>query len=190
MLNIKNILITVLILFFIYAGYLFKDSLTVPEHIHSRDDNPQSDVRQPEGIDTGQIKELVEQVKNDSNNFSLLMKLGRAYSESVEYVSAVEIFTKAMKLNPQNPEVRVDLGIALRQTGRIKEALELFEAVKKEAPEFGEVWLQLGIIYRFSLKNNQRALEYFQTFLTLEPKSEMTGRVKKEIEQIKGKMKS
>ena len=183
----KKLIIIVGGLFTIFAGYVFFNSLTVPEHVHSRDDAAESGTNQS-GKVLGNIKKLEIQVRNNPEDFVLIMDLGHAYLGAEQYVKSVDIFRKARRLKPNEPEVLTDLGISLRETSQPDEAIELFEKVIRIDPQYGEAWLQAAIIYRYNIKDNQKALEYFQKFSTIEPQSKAAQAVKEEISRIKAEL--
>lgn len=186
--KLKISFIVVISLFTIYTIYSFVNSLEEPKHIHSRDDAPRGSANQTSRT-AGDIKELETQLQNNPGDYVLIMKLGHAYLENQQFAKAVEIFRKAVQLKPQEAEPQVDLGIALRQNRQIDEALAALNRATKSFPEYGEAWLQLGVLNRFNLKNNQKALQYFQKFLSLEPRGETGPQIKEEIERIKMDMK-
>jgi tetratricopeptide (TPR) repeat protein len=184
MMPLKMIIYLLIGTFAIFALSMYLSMLGPPDHIHSRDDVPKSDLDQSQNI-AENIKKLEAQVQINPKDFTLIMDLGHTYLGTKQYVKGVEIFKKARQLRPQDPEVQVDLGIALRETGQIKEATDMFEKVIRSNPQYGEAWLQAAVVYRYNVKDNIKALEHFQKFLLIEPESEMTPRVKQEIEQIK-----
>jgi tetratricopeptide (TPR) repeat protein len=186
-LKYKIIILIVGGLFIIFAGYSYFDSLTVPEHIHSRDDGPQNRPDQSQNM-LENVNKLEARVQNNPDDFVLIMNLGHAYLGTKQYAKGVEIFKKASQMRPQNPESHVDLGIALRETGKTEDAIDLFEKVIRNNPQYGEAWLQAAIVYRYNIKDNLKALNYFKKFLLIEPDSETAPRVKQEIERIETEM--
>ncbi|HFE64050.1 MAG TPA: tetratricopeptide repeat protein [Caldithrix sp.] len=183
----KNILVTLAVLFFLFTGYLFINSLEQPKHIHSRDDVPQSSTNRAGDSETV-IVDLKKQLQGDPGNFSILMSLGHAYLENRYYEKAGKIFSRAVKVNPGSPEAHTDLGVALRNNGQIDEALKQLKKVTADFPEYADGWLQLGTIYRFDLKKNRKALDCFQKFLILDNQGELAPRVKEEIRRIEAEM--
>lgn len=169
--------------FVIYTGYLFFRSLKPPDHIHSRDDAPQK--QQDQSTDfASTISVLQLKLQQDPGNEALLMQLGHAYLEDNQPGKGVAVFKKASELNPRNPEALVDMGVCLRQTGETGEAKKILEGVTRNFPQFGDGWLQLAVFYRDNLGENNKALEYFQKFLEVEPQNSLAPQVRQEIERL------
>ncbi len=187
MVKSRAIFFIVIALIAAFTGYLFIDSLEAPSHIHSRDDIPAGGQVQNKEL-AATIKSLESRLKGDPDNIQIIMHLGHAYLDAQQYEKAVEIFTRAIKIDPQNAEVYTDLSVSLRGMGRLMEALQRLEKVTKDFPEFGDGYLQLGALYRFELYDNQKALKYFRKYLELEPQSQLVPRIKMEIEQIQKEM--
>ncbi len=183
----RTIFVSMIVLLAVFAGYLFIGSLEPPSHIHSRDDVPAGGQDQNAQL-TATIQKLEKQLQEDPNNFQLIMHLGHAYLDAEQHEKAVAIFTRAIKIDPQNAEAHTDLGVSLRKAGKLMEALQILEAVTRDFPDYSDGWLQLGALYRFELNENQKALVCFQKYLELEPQSQLGPRVKREIEQIQKEM--
>ncbi len=187
MMKPKSIIIVLVAIFFLFAGYLFFHSLEQPDHIHSRDDVPQNTSDQSVNL-SALILNLEKQLQNDPDNFSLLMKLGHAYLERGTPARAIIIFEKAIQLNPASAEAHTDLGVALRNDNRLAQAQEKLIQVTRDFPGFADGWLQLGVLYRFNLKNNRKALDCFQNFLLLDSQNSLVPRVKREIDMIQAEI--
>lgn len=183
----KHIFIIMGFLFSLFIVYLYFNSLQEPEHIHSRDDAPQSSSDK-----SGELKNVIEdlekQLQDNPENLAILINLGHVYMESQMYEKAVAIFTRAVKVDPRSAEANTDLGIALKNAGRVEEGLRYLEKATKEFPDYPEAWLQLGALYRFDLKQNRKALDSFKKFLALEKQSELVPRVQEEIKRIEQEM--
>ncbi len=173
--------------FILWTGYYFFNSLSVPEHVHSRDDVPQQSgaAGQPS---PEMIQALEARLLQEPDNFELLSQLGHIYLNVEHYEKAEKVFRKATKMQPDNADVMVDLGTALRGIGQYDQSLQTLIDATGKFPLYPNGWLQLAVLYRFNLKDNEKALENFQRFLLLDNQSEMIPRVKQEIERIKAEM--
>ncbi|MFQ5583062.1 MAG: tetratricopeptide repeat protein [Calditrichia bacterium] len=178
----RVVLIAVAAGFLIWAGYLMIHSLERPDHIHSRDDNPQ----QQSTEDPASLELMLE---NDPDNFELIVRLGHLYIENQQFDRAEKIFEKAVQLQPENAEMWVDLGMSQRQGGDYDEALKTLKNATEKFPGYGESWLQLAVLYRTNLNENKKAQECFEKFMMVDPGSNLIPRVKQEIELIRAEMK-
>ncbi len=183
----RAIFISMIVLLAVFSAYLFVGSLEPPSHIHSRDDVPAGGQSQNTEL-AATIQNLEKQLQEDPDNIQIIMHLGHAYLDAQQNEKAVEIFTRAVEIDPQNAEAHTDLGVSLRKTGQLMAALQRLEKVTRDFPEYSDGWLQLGALYRFELDEDRKALECFQKFLEMEPQSQLVPRVKQEIERIKKEM--
>ncbi len=173
--------------FFIYVGTIYINSLKPPDHIHSRDDVPQESGAQ-QGPSPQEIAALEARLANEADNMELVFQLGHIYLNTREYLKAEKIFRQGTEYWPNNAEMLVDLAVALRGLGRSNEALSTLLLATQKFPEYGDGWLQLAVLYRFNLKDNQKALDYFQKYLSLEDEGDTALRVRQEIKRIKTEM--
>jgi len=189
------VILSLAAVFLLFSGYHFVNALKKgPEHIHSRDDAPknQQQTNQPVSDVSAheQMHALEEQLKLDPENFEVLQHLGHLYLQERKPEKAVEVFRKAAFVNPNATEVYVELGVALRQNGEPVKAAEVLTRIADAVPDYTDAWLQLAITYRFGLKENQKAMQAFEKFLTLDQKSPIVAQVKQEIEAIKSELKN
>ncbi len=190
-----TVILSLATVFFLFAGYHFVNALKKgPEHVHSRDDAPKDQQQTNQQVSDASTHEemhaLEEQLKLDPENFDNLKHLGHLYIQERMPAKAVEVFRKAALVNPGDLEVYVELGVALRQNGQPDKAVEVLTRISNSVPEFTDAWLQLAITYRFGLKDNKKALQAFEKFLTLDSESPIVAQVKQEVEAIKSEMKN
>ena len=82
-----------------------------------------------------------------------------------EYIEkGMELYRKAMAMNPGDPWVPVELGVHLVEMGKLDEGTELLRGAARREPGLGEAHLWLGQAYRYggmleeSLREAQQAL--------------------------------
>ena len=184
--KIKIGFLIVAIVFSVYVGNIYFETLSPPDHIHSRDDVPQGNA-QP-GPSPQEIEALEARLANEPDNLQLVFELGHVYLNTGQYLKAEEIFRKGTESWPDNAEMLVDLGVAQRGLGKTNEALSTLSQATQQFPEYGDSWLQLAVLYRFNLKNNTKALDYFEKYLSLEDEGETASKVRQEIKRIKNEM--
>ena len=172
--------------FSIYVGNIYFKTLSPPDHIHSRDDVPQNNTGQ--NVTAQDISNLEKRVKEEQDNLLLWLQLGHAYINIQDYAKAEELFREGSQRWPDNAEMLVDWGVALRGLERYSEAQTVYVNATQKFPEYGDGWLQLAVLYRFDLKDRQKALQYFEKYLTLEEEGETAARVRQEIKRIKNEM--
>lgn len=99
-----------------------------------------------------------------------LYEQGMNYMSSGDQEKAIESLRKAVKLNPNIPQLRNALGVALLdKTGNLKLAKEEFEAATKLNPSYGEPFFNMGTYYAGTGKDPVLATEYFQKAVQADP---------------------
>ncbi len=81
---------------------------------------------------------------------------------------AVECFTKAVELDPNNLEFRLGLAIALQRLKRFEDALKCYEEAKMQRPTDARIDYYIGLMWS-NLADYQKALASFEQALRLKP---------------------
>jgi tetratricopeptide (TPR) repeat protein len=97
--------------------------------------------------------------------------LGIAYMKLKDWDKAVESFSEARKLDPEDVECWLGLGVSMASAGRIYAALSVLEALLEHRPRFVRGFIQAGLLY-FKLAVPGKGREYMQKALDLEPSLE------------------
>jgi tetratricopeptide (TPR) repeat protein len=70
---------------------------------------------------------LLEILSREHRNIEALQLLGIIYANEQNLIKSIEIFTKAIKFNPINPQLLFNRGNALNESGKHEEAMVDFE---------------------------------------------------------------
>ncbi len=105
-------------------------------------------------------------------------KLGIIYSFTNQYDKALSAFERAVEINPEYIEARVNLSLTLNSLGKYDEAAKhLSEAIKLERDKgdyyavktrIANLHKETGLLYR-EIKDNKNAAEEFEKALNLMP---------------------
>ncbi|MBI5021765.1 MAG: tetratricopeptide repeat protein [Ignavibacteriales bacterium] len=174
------ILLVIVVGFLGYAGVTLVNSLKAPDHVHSRDDNPDQ-VKQANQTEIMRLQKLIE---TGPNNVPALAQLGDLYLQQEEYTTAVKWFNKALTVDENNVRVLTGLGNAYRLSGKSDEGIALLRKSIAIDSSYAESWLLLGVVYRFEKNKPDSARWAWEKFLRLESTGENTERVKKELKTI------
>ncbi len=118
-------------------------------------DNPRVDML------TSRLEERVAQNPTDLRS---LLLLGNGYYLQGKIARSMEIFNRAIALNPEYPYAYYYLGIAQYRSARIAEAIESLKRVTTSAPSMVMAFYWLGIAY-FHGGNYAEARKAFETLL-------------------------
>lgn len=114
------------------------------------------------GISETRVKELEEFAKqNNSASSNDLLEEGKTYHNNGEYDKAIEIFKKAVELNPDDDDSWRWLGNSYNRNGQVEEAIKYYLKAAKLNPDDSRNWFNLGISY----SNNEQYKEAINSFL-------------------------
>ena len=73
-------------------------------------------------------------LKADPNNVALLNELGNIYYDSKQYPTAIEYYSRSLKLQPKDADVRTDMATAYWFTGDADTAISEFNKSLSDEP--------------------------------------------------------
>ena len=115
------------------------------------------------------IKQLKYALEKDPQNMDILVQLGNNYFDTDQHYASIDSYKKALEINPDMPNVLVDLGIMYRRTDKIDLALEMFNKAIEVDPKHSFAHSNRGIVYKYDLKEYQKAIDNFKKFIELAP---------------------
>lgn len=112
---------------------------------------------------------LLDNLKNNRNDFETLVKLGNLYYDNQQYQNATEYYESALKVHPENPDVRTDLGTCYYNLGAFDKALTEFNRALTYRPDYSQTLFNVGIV-KFQGKNDaQGAIAAWERLLKTNP---------------------
>ena len=110
----------------------------------------------PQFTDSNPMKVLpVEELGVDTSDPQSLALLGDQYFESRNYEQAIELYKKALEINPNDIDTSNDLGLAYHYTGNSDLAEEVLLKGIEADPEFQRIWLTLGYVLKSAGKSEE-----------------------------------
>lgn len=109
-----------------------------------------------------------EILKIQPDNIINLLILGTIHAQLKEFETAIDFFTKAIKINPNLTEAHYALGNALRDKGQIDEAISSFLKVIQLDQNYMEAYINLGFIY-YESGRLEEAITYYQKAIQINP---------------------
>lgn len=131
-----------------------------------------------------QIAALEKATKEDSSNASAWSQLGDAYFDQKAYDKAIANYGKALEINPKLVNSRVDMAIAYFYTGQAETATVEAKKAIEYNPDFPQAYYNLGIFLSSQGKVDE-AIEAYEKFIKLDPKSDLVSQAKSQIEVLK-----
>lgn len=107
-------------------------------------------------------------IAEDPKNYEALVGLGNLYFDNKQYQEAVDYYRKALKINPNEPNVRTDMAICYFYLGLNDLAASELEKVISQYPDHAKAHYNLGIVYK-RMGRLREAVKQFDEFLQLVP---------------------
>jgi len=183
-------------------GYLFRGSASRPVQASTPTAQPAATGAAPAGMGMPQqmpslddmkrmadkqAQPLLQKLKNDPNNSSLLNQLGTLYKVTHQFQQAEDYYRKAVKADPKNVAARTDLASCLYYEGDADGALRLLQESLRYDPKDANTLFNLGLIEWQAKKDSSGAVSTWQQLLKSNPKlaDDKKAAVEKLIAQAK-----
>ena len=112
---------------------------------------------------------LLDNLKTNPNDSETLVKLGNLYFDGQQWQNAAQYYERALKLHPENVDVRTDMGTCYWNLGDAGKALTEFNRALTYRPDYAQTLFNIGIV-KFQGKNDpQGAIEAWQRLLKTHP---------------------
>lgn len=131
-----------------------------------------------------QVQRYRSAIAMDPNDLQAHIGLGNLMFDSSQWDKAIEHYTKALELDPKNPDVRVDRAIAYHSLGQNPKAKEEMVRVTKERPEHRNAWLNLGVVSQ-ATGDKATAIRAWEEYLKLEPSGTHSAAIREELTRLK-----
>ena len=135
-----------------------------------------------------EIRELRNIIESDPGNYSVWVRLGNAYFDTDQYRDAIEAYSRALAIQPGNPDVLTDRGIMQRRVGDFQAALADFREAAAADPRHLNSQMNLGIVYRYDLNDVANATQAWEGYLARNPPPEMAEKIRREIDALKAQL--
>lgn len=116
------------------------------------------------------IQQYEKELKEDPNNFRLASALGDAYYTFKDYPASIEKYKLALKLEPDDPVVKISLANAYLANFNKQASEKLFLEVKAQQPRNIDAYIGLGRLSALNYDFKQ-AQDYYNQALKLDSKN-------------------
>lgn len=107
-------------------------------------------------------------IAEDPQNYEALVGLGNLYFDNQQYQQAVEYYRRALKINPDDPNVRTDLAICYTYLDLLDLAASELKQVIEKYPNHAQAHFNLAIVYQ-KMGRIKDAISELDTFMKLVP---------------------
>ncbi len=127
---------------------------------------------------------LKMRVDQNPNDLEALITFGNANMMAQRYSTAVDLYSRALVINPKDLDVRTNLAIAYKSMENIDQAIVELKKNLAADPQHSASLFNLGFIYFFDKKDTRAASELWKKWLALNPDAEGAEEVKQHLAQI------
>jgi cytochrome c-type biogenesis protein CcmH/NrfG len=132
---------------------------------------------------TQRIAQAEKVVAQDPKNLNAWISLGNDYFDTEQSQKAINAYSKALEIEPNNPNVLTDQGVMFRKIGWYDKALANYEKASKIDPNHLQSLYNAGIVYAVDLKQPEKAALYWNKYLKLDSNSPTAIQIKSMMEQ-------
>ena len=142
----------------------------------------------PAGV--GQIQEdplakvpaFMDKLKKNPDDIRALQEIAEAFSRERDWEKAAHFWGRVVELMPDDIRALYHRGTALMYISSFDEAIADYEKILTLDPGAYYALFYLGLLHKHGLRENDRAREYFQRALELEPQSQsLVNAIQKEM---------
>lgn len=131
-----------------------------------------------------QEDQYLQIIKEDPQNFEALVALGNIYYKIQDWGSAIQMYQKALKINPLDNDTRTNMATAYYYLGKPDIATRHLQQVLAKDPNHAEAHYSLGIILWKSKADYRTALREFENYLQLAPSGLKTKAARENIKEL------
>ena len=177
-------------------GYLFRGSASPAEQTVAASQVSNGNATQGAGeaqVDPAQQKEVLDHalapilagLQSNSQDFDATVKVANLYYDARQYPDAIKYYQLALKIQPQNADVRTDLGTSLWYTGDADAAIVEFQQALKFEPGRESTLFNLGVVRWQGKKDPNGAVQAWEELLQRNPNSAQKQQIEDFIAKAK-----
>jgi cytochrome c-type biogenesis protein CcmH/NrfG len=161
----------------------------VPTDLSAAAGNSSSAEAPPPPVDMARVQELTAKIKQNPRDAESIVELGNINFDQRNYTDAINLYKKALEIQPDALNVRTDMGTAMFYQNRFDEAIAEFQQVLKADPKNAQALFNLGVTMLHGKKDPKRALEYWSKLIETNPDHPQAAFVREQIQKLKEQVK-
>ena len=130
-----------------------------------------------------ELADLRARLKANPSDLAALVALSDMYFDAGKFDQAIGFYTRALALDPTNPDVRTDYATALHQTGHDIDALNQLDTVLATRPKFLQALYNRAVVLRaIGLRTDAAAA--FKAFIAAAPNDPRVSDARTNIQDL------
>lgn len=166
-------------------GYLFRGSASPAGAVSQAVASQQPSPAEAQAAVAQAAAPLLEAINQDPSDYDSLVKLGNLYYDGQQFSSAIQYYERALKIHPENSDVRTDMGTAYWYSGDADKALAEMQTSLRYSPHHPQTLFNLGWIRWQGKADAKGAVEAWQELLKNNPNYPQRDQVEKYIAKAK-----
>jgi tetratricopeptide (TPR) repeat protein len=139
----------------------------------------------PKIVSNEDLSHLQNILKEDSDNLKALISLGNLYFDSNEPQKAIDMYRRALKIDPANADVRTDMATMYRNLKDYDKAVKELREAASHNPKHANSRFNLGVVLLHDKKDYKGAITAWEEFLKVEPAGERADTIRQRLEQLR-----
>jgi cytochrome c-type biogenesis protein CcmH/NrfG len=139
----------------------------------------------PKIVSNEDLSHLQNILKEDSDNLKALISLGNLYFDSNEPQKAIDMYRRALKIDPANADVRTDMATMYRNLKDYDKAVKELREAASHNPKHANSRFNLGVVLLHDKKDYKGAITAWEEFLKVEPAGERADTIRQRLGQLR-----
>ena len=142
---------------------------------------------QPAGMPSEEETRALERVvEREPNNLQAVISLGNKYFDAHQYRKAIDLYSRALKIDPKNADVRTDMAIMYRSLKEYDAAVRELKEAAAQNPGHVNSRYNLGIILLHDKKDIPGAIAAWEDCLKAGATGEQAETIRRQLKDLKG----
>jgi cytochrome c-type biogenesis protein CcmH/NrfG len=139
----------------------------------------------PPPIDLARVRQLQEELQKNPGNYEALVELGNIQFDQKDFKQAIDLYTKALNVRPDDINLRTDLGTAMFYDNQYDAAIAQFKKSLETNPTQPQALFNIGVVLIHGKNDPQGALQYWEKLVETNPNYSQINIVKEQIRIVK-----
>lgn len=185
------VLAVITLLLGVAVGYLVRGSATAetagqnPSSSGVASSFANSNFGQQPDLTARAVAPLLQELNTRPNDPDLLVSIANTYYDAKDYPHAIDYYRKALKLTPQNVNVRTDMATAMWYSGDADGAIQQYEQSLTFQPTHPQTLFNMGIVRWQGKKDGKAAVQVWEKLLASNPGYPDRPKVQQLIDEVK-----
>ena len=143
---------------------------------------PSAPAKMPSEEETRALERVLEK---DPNNLETIISLGNRYFDLHQYRKAIDLYSRALTIDPRNPDVRTDMAIMYRGLKEYDTAVKELRQAAAQSPGHVNSRYNLGIILLHDKKDIPGAVAAWEDCLKAGATGEQAEVIRRQLKELK-----